>query len=112
MKVAAKTKEKPTPVTVEVNIPDKLEDQRKAYGDEVVAAASKGAIVISLQAFMRRMIEKGKTPAEIQAEATKWKPDTRTIVKQSAFEKATSALDKLSPTERADLLKKLQGMGK
>lgn len=110
MKVSAKTKEKPTPVTIEVNIPDGTDNLVKAYGTEVVGTAAKGAIVISLQAFMRRLIEKGKTPAEIQAEGSKWKPDVRTIVKQSAFEKASSSLDKLSPAERAELLKKLQAI--
>lgn len=108
MKVSAKTKAKPTPVSVDYPVPDDLEGMRKAFGDDVVKASAKGAVVISLQAFMRRLIEKGKTQGEIQGEVSKWKPDTKTIIKQSAFEKATSALDKLSPQERADLLKKLQ----
>lgn len=108
MKVSAKTKAKPTPVTVEVAIPDGIDNLTKAYGPEVTGAAAKGAIVISLQAFMRRLIEKGKNQAEIQAEAAKWKPDVRTIVRQSAYEKASSSLDKLTPQERASLLKRLQ----
>lgn len=112
MKVQAKTKAKPTPVSVDYEIPDGVDALRKAFGDEVVASAAKGAIVISLQAYMRRLIEKGKTAAEIQTEVKAWKPDTRSIVKQSAFEKATSQLDKLSAQERADLLKKLQALPK
>lgn len=112
MKVSAKTKEKPTPVTIEVAIPDGTDALVKAYGTEVVGTAAKGAIVISLQAFMRRMIEKGKTAAEIQEAAKTWKPDVRSVVKQSAFEKATASLDKLSPQERAELLKKLQALPK
>jgi len=39
-----------------------------------------------------------------------WKPDVRSIVKQSAFEKAASSLDKLSPEERKQLLAKLRAM--
>lgn len=111
MKVSAKTKEKPTPVTVEyagLAAEMKLPDLQKNFGDEVVAAAAKGAIVISLQAFVRRMIDANKSQAEIQAEVIKWKPDTRSVVKQTAFEKATSVLDKLSPEERKQLLAKLQ----
>lgn len=110
MKVSAKTKEKPTPVTIEYPIPDTLEGLRKQFGDDVVTAAAKGAVIISLQSVMRRYIDKGKTQAEIQAEAAKWKPDVRTVVKQSAFEKAASSLDKLSVQERAELLKKLSAM--
>lgn len=110
MKVSAKTKEKPTPVVVEVNIPDKLADLQKAYGDEVVAAAAKGAIVISLQAFMRRHIEKGTTAADIQKAASAWRPDVRTVVKQSALEKASSTIKQLSPEERKKLLEQLQAL--
>lgn len=95
-------------ISVEYNVPGDLEGLRKSFGDEVVNAAAKGAIVISLQAYLRRLLDKGKSNAEIQAEAIKWKPDTRTVVKQSAFEKAAGALDKLSPEERAKLLAALQ----
>lgn len=106
MKVSAKTKAKPNPVTVEVNIPEGTDNLVKAYGTEVVGSAAQGAIIISLQAFMRRLIEKGKNAIEIQAEAAKWKPDVRTIVKQSALEKATAGLDKLSDEERKALFAK------
>ena len=111
MKVSAKTKEKPTPLSVDYPLlnPDaKLAELVKNFGEDVCAAAAKGAIVISLQAFMRRLIEKGKNAAELQAEVSKWKPDTRSVVRQSAFEKATSVLDKLSPEERKKLLADLQ----
>lgn len=108
MKVSAKTKARPEPVTVEYNIPDKLVDQAKLFGEDVVATAAKGAIVISLQAFIRRHIEKGTAFAELQKEVTAWKPDVRTITKQTAFEKAASSLEKLTPEERKALLAKLQ----
>jgi len=111
MKISAKTKSKPTPVTVEYDIPADLEGKRKAFGDEVINASAGGAIVISLQAFMRRLITKDKKPAEIQTEVSKWKPDARTVVKQTALEKASSALDKLSPEERKALMEKLRALG-
>jgi len=110
MKVSAKTKEKPTPVTVEVNIPDSLTDLTQAYGDAVVAAAAKGAIVISLQAFLRRHIEKGTALPELQKEAAAWRPDVRTVVKQTALEKASSSIKQLSPEERKALLAQLQAL--
>lgn len=108
MKVSAKTKSKPTPVEVQYDVPEKLAELEKRFGPEVVAAHASGSIVISLQAFMRRHIAKGSTPAQIQEAVKTWKPDVRSAVKQSAFEKAASSIDKLSPTERTELLKKLQ----
>lgn len=108
MKVSAKTKAKPTPVVVDYDVPEALEAQVTKFGKEVVAAHSGGSIVISLQAFIRRHIEKGSTPQQIQDAVKAWKPDVRSAVKQSAFEKAASSIDKLSPDERKELLKKLQ----
>lgn len=109
MKVSAKTKAKPTPVEVEFTLPATLPELQKAYGDELVYNAAKGAIVISLQAFMRRHIEKGSDQKTIQEAVKTWKPDTRTMVKMSAFEKVQSSLDKLTPEERKALLAKLTG---
>ena len=108
MEVSAKTKEKPTPVKVQYDVPDELPDLVSAFGEKVVAAAAKGSIVISLQAFMRRHIDKGSDQATIQKEVSAWKPDVRTIVKQSAFERAASSIEKLSDAERKALLEKLR----
>lgn len=108
MKVSAKTKAKPTPVTVDYDVPDKLDALKAKFGEDVVAAAAKGAIVISLQAFMRRHIEKGTTLVELQRAVTAWRPDVRSVVKQSAVEKATTVLSKLSPEERKKILAELQ----
>lgn len=112
MKVTAKTKDKDKkelpPVTVEVDIPEGLEALGKKFGQDVVSTAARAQIVITAQAFMRRLIEKGKKAEEVQVEMDKWKPDVRSVVKMSAFERATSQLDKLSPDEKAKLLKGLQ----
>lgn len=97
-------------VKVNFNLPGNLTDMVKAYTDPVVYAHAKGSIIISLQAGLRRMIEAGKSAAECQAFANSYKPDVRTVVKQSAFEKATSAAKSLSAEERAALLKQLQSM--
>lgn len=100
------------PVQAEVNIPDGTDALVKAFGTEVVGSAAKGAIVIAAQAYMRRLLDKGSSPADIQKAMTAWRPDVRTVVAQSAFEKASGALDKLSPEERKNLLAKLQAMPK
>ena len=83
----------------------------KAFGEDVVASAAKGAIVISLQAFIRRHIDKGSDSATIQTAVAQWKPDSRTIIKQTAFERASGAIDKLTPEERKALIAKLSGAG-
>lgn len=110
MKVSAKTKEKPGPVAVEYDIPETLPGLVGSFGEDVVAKAAQGAIVISLQAFMRRHIEKNTPLADLQKEVAAWRPDIRSVTRQSAFEKATSSLDKLTPEERKALLQKLQSM--
>ena len=113
MQVSAKTKDKPTPVTVDYSLlgeKDTVAQLVEKFGEEVVGASARGAIVISLQAFMRRHIDKNADQATIQNAVAAWKPDVRSIVKQSAFEKAASSLDKLSPEERKQLLAKLRAM--
>ena len=96
------------PVTVDFDIPAGLKAKAEKWGDAVVDAAAEDSIVIALQAFIRRHIVKGTNAADIQKEVNAWKPDVRTVTKQSAFEKAAGALDKLSPEERKALLAKLQ----
>lgn len=95
------------PMEVEFAIGSSVDELTKQFGAEVVANAAKGAIIISLQAFIRRHIEKGTSQADVQKEVNAWKPDVRTVSKQSAFEKASSSLDKLTPEERKALLAKL-----
>lgn len=90
------------------DMPADLASMTKAYGDSVVYAAARGAIVISIQALMRRAIDTGKKQPEIQAMVSGFKPDVRNVVKQSAFEKVTTNITKLTPEERKALLKQLQ----
>ena len=96
--------------SAQFNLPGDLAGLQKAYGDPVVYAHAKGSIIISLQAAMRRMIEAGKSAGDIQTAVAAFKPDVRTAVKQSAFEKATGAIKSLSAEERSNLLKQLQAM--
>jgi len=110
MEVSAKTKEHPEEVTVNVDIPEGLQDLVAKYGEEVVASNAKGAIIIGLQSYIRRHID--KTQNEIQELAAAWVPGTRSpAVHKTALEKATSAVAQMSPEERAALLAKLQAAG-
>lgn len=96
--------------TAAFNMPGNLAEASKAWGEDVVFAAAEGAVTISVQALMRRMIDAGKTPAEISKAVAEYKPNVRTVVRQSAYEKATSAARSMTAEERAKLLKELQGM--
>lgn len=108
MDVSAKTKEHPEVVSVSYDIPDTLADLTAKFGEGVVASNAKGAIIISLQAFIRRHIDKSQE--ELNKLVAEWKPDTRASgPKKTALEKATEALSSLSAEQRAELLKQLTG---
>lgn len=110
MEISFKTKEMTEARKFNYDLPESLADLTAKFGEEAVASAARGAFVISLQALARRHI--GKTDAEIEELAKNWNPNERTpAVKQTAFEKASSALTKLSPEEKAELLKKLRAGG-
>lgn len=114
MEVSAKVGKEPNQKVGKViyDIPEDLAGLQKRFGDAVVAAHAHGSIVISLQALMRRHIgsEKGISAADLQKAVDAWKPDARSAgPKQSAFEKVSTNIDKLSPEERKALLAKLTG---
>jgi hypothetical protein len=105
---------------IEVNIPGDLDGLVALYGKDVAYNAAIDSLVITVQAGMRRAMEDkvskdgkvtpGKTQAEIQAlYGPNWRPDVRTVVRQSAFEKAQTSIKQLSAEERAALLAELTG---
>jgi hypothetical protein len=106
MEISFKTKELPESRKVNFDMPADLDALVAKFGADSVYQAAAGAYVISLQALARRHIE--KSDEEIQQLVTDWNPNERSpAVKQSAFERASSALSKLSPEEKAALLAKL-----
>jgi len=109
MKISAKKKDQKEVVTVEANIPDTLAEKIKLFGEDVVNSAATDSLVITVQALVRRGIAKGTSQADIQKAVTEWKPDVRSVVRVSAFDKAKSSLETFTPEQRAELLKALQG---
>lgn len=122
MKISAtvnKGKPEAKSAEIEVNIPETLDELVGVFGKDAVASAAVDSFVISVQAAIRRALEDktskdgkvtpGKSVAEIQAQLANWKPDVRTGVRQTAFEKAASSIDKLSDAERKELLARLTG---
>lgn len=109
MEVSAKTKDHPEEVKVEFELPETLEGLVEKFGSEVVTSNARGAIVIGLQSYLRRHIDKPQD--ELQSLATAWVPGTRSpTTPKSAFEKASGAISQLSAEERMELLRKLQAV--
>ena len=98
------------PVVSQFNMPKTLAEKVKAWGEDVINAATEDSVVISVQSLSRRLQTAGKSAAEIQTAITAYRPDVRTIVRQSAFEKVQSNIDKLSPEERKQLLARLSAL--
>lgn len=110
MDISAKTKDHPEVVTAQYDMPASLAELTNKFGEEAVYEAAKGAIVISIQAYMRRHLD--KDAAELQGLVSAWQPGVRTPgVKKTAFETVTSKLGALSPEERAEILKALKAKG-
>ncbi len=102
------------------DMPATLADKVAAWGEEVVNSKVAAAVVIDVQAGIRRQLvdvtnkegkvtTAAKSSAEIQAWCDSYKPEGGTRgTKQSALEKATAAVGKMTPAERAALLAQLQ----
>jgi len=111
--VSFKKKDQESVTTVQYDFGDNLQDAISKFGEEVIWGRAKSALVIDLQAYGRRLLEKKADPenkeeVDIPALMASWKPDTRTTVKQTAVEKATNAIAAMSDEEKAKLLASLQ----
>lgn len=110
-KVQAKTKDHPEPIEVEYDFGDgSLKGLVEKFGEEVVLSRAMSALVIDLQALMRRHRESKDFSMDKLKEAVKnWKPTVVTAVRRSATERLEETITKLTPEQRAELLKKLMG---
>lgn len=113
-KISARTKDRPTPVEVEYDFGDgSLKGLVARFGEDVVASRAKSALVIDLQALVRRHLDakefKGSPEdvAKIKKAAAEWKPTVSNGVRRSAAEKIEDSVAKMSPEEQKALLAKL-----
>lgn len=113
IKVQAKTKEHPEPIEVEYDFGDgTLKGLVSKFGEEVVYSRAMSALVIDLQALMRRHRESKEYSFDKLKTAVKdWKPTVVTAVRRSAAEKLEDTVAKMTPEQRAELLKKLMAQG-
>lgn len=111
--VTAKKGKDGTPVTVDVDFGDNLAAMVSKFGQDVVFNHARGSITVALQGWIRSQLdaEPPKTADQIIAAAKDWKPGQRKQGK-SPQEKAKEQLAKLSPEQRAALLKEYRNAAK
>lgn len=106
MEISAKTKAGAT-VTVNYELPEDLAGLIAKYGEAVVFSNAKSALVIGLQALLRRNIDKPQE--EVQAAVDAYVPGVRASgPRQSTFEKLQNSVGSLSEEEKKELIKRLK----
>lgn len=105
--VNAEVKEGPS-VQVEYDFGDNIEEANSLFGEAVVWAYAKRALVIAVQGHARGLLKSGKTVEEIQEAISTWKPGTPRP-KTSPEERLKAEWAKMSAEDRAALLRELQG---
>jgi hypothetical protein len=95
-------------VTVDYPVSEDLQDNRDRFGDEVCAEALRAALVLRVQSRIRALINAEKTEDEIQADLKTWKIGVATRRGIPLKDKVKAQMEKMSPEERANLLKELQ----
>ena len=105
MDISFKTKDRPESRKIDYPMPADFDSLLEKFTKEEVYEAAKSSFVISIQALCRRHIE--KSDEEISELALAWNPSERAAsTPKTTAEKAASALSKLSPEERAELLRR------
>lgn len=107
VKITAKRKKTGAEQTVEIEIPDTIQAMVEAWSEETVYSHVKGSIIVAVQGFMRGQLDRGKSPEEVTKSTQEWKPGQRKPGK-SPQEKFRDLFGKLSPQERASMLKELR----
>lgn len=96
-----------TSVEVEYDMPDTLAGLTEKFGEEVITSHASRSLVIALQAYIRPQMDKGLSQEDIQSLVTDWKPGVKKAAK-SPIERAREEITKMSPADRAALLKELR----
>ena len=111
MKVAAQRGSEP-PVEVEVEMAETLAELVTQFGEEIVFSHARRSVIIALQGYMRSLMDQGREKGADAASIAQtivdqvriWKPSQKKAPK-TVTEKARDILGKLSPAERAALIK-------
>jgi hypothetical protein len=95
-------------VTFQYDFGDTSEETNARFGDEIVYALAKRALVIAVQGHARGLLRSGKSVEEIQEALNEWKPGAPRA-KMSTEDKLRAEWLKMSPEDRANLLREFQG---
>lgn len=97
-------------ITVSYDFGDNLQHAVELFGEEVVFTNAIQSMKITLQALMRRGIDKELPDETIAAQAAAWKPG---VTAQRTSDPAATVLAKwqqMTPEKKAELLKQLKQM--
>lgn len=95
-------------VTVDYPISETINENIGHFGEEVCADALRAALILRVQSRIRALINAEKSEEEIHAELANWKIGVATRRGLPPREKIKAQMDKLTPEDRAALLKELQ----
>lgn len=104
-----KAEHKGRKVTVSYDFGETLDESVEKYGEAVVHGVFIDQAVIRLQALLRRCIEDGVSDKDVAAKVEAWKMTVGGRERKSAAEKVHGLLDKMTPEQKAELLKQLRG---
>lgn len=92
--------------TVKYEMPTTIDEAREMWGDEVVFSQLMGAVVISLQSYMRQQIQKDNATADsVQEACSTWTPKRGRGPARPISERAEELLKKMDPETREALLR-------
>jgi len=114
--VTAKTPDSGRELTVSFNYGANLQDMTSKFGEAIVYSQAQANIRINLQALLRRHMvdtfdKEGKKTADAKSDVelrelvAGWKPGMAARARKSPKDKLAALLEKISPDERAALLK-------
>lgn len=107
MDITAKRKKSGKELSFQFDMPETLEALVERFGAEPIYTHARGSLIVALQGFVRGQLDRDKSEGDIRKAIDEWKPGNRKPGKSPA-ERAREAMAKLSPEDRAALLKELR----
>jgi len=108
MTVNARTTKSERVVSASYDFGATLAESVELFGENVVHGVFIDQAVIRLQALLRRCIEDEVGDKDIEAKVAAWKMTVGGRERKSAAEKVQDLLGKMSPEQKAELLKSLR----
>lgn len=115
VEVTAKAPKVEKEATVNYNFGENLGEMVDLFGEDVVRNYAERQMTIQLQANIRRLLEAGQTPEQIQEAINRWKPGVITRLVTGGGDPLTAALsafDGMSPDEQQAFIQKFMDKAK